>query len=349
MDYQAIIDELNEDNIKLILDKLDIPWEDKGEYLIMPTYCHNHKTEDASKKLYYYKNNKIFMCYTQCQTMSIFKFLKNYYEAQGIDYDWYNDIYRLITDTTNTDHSEQICIPKYKSIKDDYENKKKIIELPQYNEGILDCFVKHYPIEWLNDGISKEAMDRFGIKYSISQNRIVIPHRDVSGRLIGVRCRILNEDECENLGKYMPIQIENIWYKHPLMLNLYGLYENLTNINKTGIVYIAEGEKSCLQAESFNMPNCVVATCGNKLNKYQINLLLKYTNVKEIVLCYDQEEIKGEDKYFQKLWNICSKYNQYCQFSFIYDRHNLLQLKQSPFDCGESVFRTLLSRRVRVI
>ena len=55
-------------------------------------------------------------------------------------------------------------------------------------------------------------MDKFDIRYSISQNRIIIPHRDVHGRLVGVRCRVLNEWEVENLGKYMPVQIENIWY-----------------------------------------------------------------------------------------------------------------------------------------
>lgn len=348
MDYQAIIDKLTEDDIKKILDKLDIPWVDKGSYLLMPTYCHNHKTEEASLKLYYYKDNKLFMCYTNCQGMNIFRFLKNYYTAQGIDYDWYNDIYLLITDTATFQKNEGLDLPKYKSVRENYENKKKEVILPSYNEGILDCFVKAYPVEWLKDNISKPAMDKFGIRYSISQNKIIIPHRDVNGRLVGVRCRILNEWELENFGKYMPIQVENVWYKHQLMFNLYGLYENLDNIRRTGIVYIAEGEKSCLQAESFNMPNCVVATCGNKLNKFQLNLLLKYAQPREVVICYDQEELPGKNDYFNKLYNICNKYKEYCNMSFIYDRQKLLKLKQSPFDCGEEIFKKLLEKRVKV-
>ena len=33
---------------------------------------------------------------------------------------------------------------------------------------------------------------------------------------------------------------------------------------------------------------------------------------KEIVLCFDKEELKGEDKYFNKLYEMCKKYKNYC-------------------------------------
>ena len=68
----------------------------------------------------------------------------------------------------------------------------------------------------------------------------------------------------------------------------------------------------------------------------------------EIILCFDKEELSGEDKYFNKLWNICQKYKNYCNFSFIYDREGLLDLKDSPTDKGEEIFRKLLSKRVKV-
>lgn len=69
----------------------------------------------------------------------------------------------------------------------------------------------------------------------------------------------------------------------------------------------------------------------------------------EIILCFDKEELPGEDKYFNKLYGICKKYEQYCDFSFIYDRENLLGLKDSPTDKGEDIFNKLLKRRVKVI
>ena len=56
-------------------------------------------------------------------------------------------------------------------------------------------------------------------------------------------------------------------------------------------------------------------------------------------MCFDKEELPGEDKYFNKLYSICERYKNYCNFSFVYDRENLLELKDSPSDKGEEVFR----------
>lgn len=346
MDYQAIIDRLTEEHVKQILTQLDIPFDDKGTYLLMPTYCHNHKSDEASRKLYYYKDNKIFMCYTECGSMSIFKFLKNYYEAQGIEYDWYSDVYRVIVGDETA--REGVSAPKYESLKVKYSPKTKMYELPVYDEGVLDCFVKTYPPEWLNDGISKETMDKFEIAYSISQNKIIIPHRDIKGRLVGIRGRALNPWEVENVGKYMPVQIEGTWYKHPLSMNLYGLNYNFENIKKYGICYLFESEKSVMQFESFGLPNCGVAVCGSNFNKFQLKLLLTYCPPKEIVICFDNEELPGENKYFDKLWAIGEKYKNYCNFSFIYDRKGLTNLKDSPTDRGKEIFKELLSKRVNI-
>jgi hypothetical protein len=48
------------------------------------------------------------------------------------------------------------------------------------------------------------------------------------------------------------------------------------------------------------------------------------------------------------LYALCKKYNQYCQFSFIYDRLGLLNMKDSPSDHGEETFKQLLRKRVTV-
>ena len=104
-----------------------------------------------------------------------------------------------------------------------------------------------------------------------------------------------------------------------------------------------------MQMEEFSIPNCSAAVCGSNFNKYQLNILMKFCTPDEIVLCFDNEEKPGEDKYFNKLYEICKKYNQYCNFSFIYDREGLLDLKDSPTDKGEEVFNKLLKKRVKVI
>ena len=347
MDYEKIVESLDENKIKQLLDKLDIPWQDKGNHLICKTACHNVDLDEASWKLYYYKNNKIFYCYSSCQGMSIFKFLRNYYETRQIEYDWYQDIYEVARDCSNL-RIDGFVVEKYKSLRDRYNIQRKEKELPAYPFHVLDCFVHSYPQEWLDDGITKETMDRFNISYSISQNKIIIPHYDIEGRLVGIRGRALNEWEVENIGKYAPIQVEGIWYKHPLSMNLYGLDVTWQNVRRNGICYLFESEKSVMQLDAFAMENCSAAVCGSNFNKYQLNILMKFCAPSEIIICFDKEELPGEEKYFNKLWNICQKYKQYCNFSFIYDREGLLNLKDSPTDKGEEVFLQLLKKRVRV-
>ena len=349
MDYEKIMENLDVDSVISLMQKLGADrYVDKGTHIIFPTICHNVDSAEASMKLYFYKNNKFFYCYTACGGMSIFKFLKHYYEERGIEYDWYTDIYMAVRDCSSFTGIDGFIVERYKSLKDRYNIQRKEKELPVYPFHVLDCFVHSYPQEWLDDGITKETMDRFNISYSISQNKIIIPHYDIKGRLVGIRGRALNEWEVENIGKYAPIQVEGIWYKHPLSMNLYGLDVTWQNVRRNGICYLFESEKSVMQLDAFAMENCSAAVCGSNFNKYQLNILMKHCAPSEIVICFDKEEKPGEDKYFNKLYNLCKKYSQYANFSFIYDRESLLDLKDSPTDRGEEVFKKLLEKRVRV-
>ena len=86
VNYQAIIEQLNPEKIKQLLLKLGA--EDvieKPGCFITNTICHN--INGGSFKLYYYENSHMFMCYTNCQAMSPFTFLKQYYETRNIEYD----------------------------------------------------------------------------------------------------------------------------------------------------------------------------------------------------------------------------------------------------------------------
>ena len=346
INYNAIIENLDIDKVKNLLEQMDIPFQEKEKYLLMPTVCHNSNVDEASWKLYYYKDNHFFYCYTNCLGMSIFKFLEHFYSERGIEYDWYEDIYKVVLDCSNFRLAAP-GQPTYKSIRDLYRRPEQI-QLPTYPEGILRTFTKFYPPEWLNDGISKQAMDNFNILYSIPQNKIIIPHYNIDNELVGVRGRALNEWEVENIGKYMPVQIEGKWYSHPLSLNLYGLNKTKENIKETGICFIFEAEKSVLQMDSFDRPNCAAAVCGSQFNKFALKILVQNCHPNEIVVCFDKEELPGQDTYFYKLYNLCKKYRNYANFSFIYDMEGLLDLKDSPTDKGEDIFEKLLQRRVIV-
>ena len=347
MDYQKIIADLQDKDVINLLTNLGADrYKDTPEAIIFPTICHNVDPSEASMKLYYYKNTKLFYCYTADGGMSIFKLLEHIYRSRGIEYEWYNDIYLPIINCTPGKGIEGFKSSRPELLKNKYERRKRKIELPSFQEGVLDVFIKEYPSQWLQDGISKEAMDKFNIKFSISQNKIIIPHYDTNDRLIGIRGRALNPWEVENVGKYMPVQIEQTWYKHPLSLNLYGLNKTKENIKKTGRVFIFEAEKSVLQFDSFNQPNCAVAVCGSSLNKFQLDILIRECAPNDFIICFDKEE--GGETYFNKLWKMCEKYHNYGNFSFLYDRESILNLKDSPSDNGEEAFNKLLNRRVIV-
>jgi hypothetical protein len=72
-----IIDSLTLMDVKNFLESLgvdQIVMNEEKQYLICPTICHNPINEAESMKLYWYHNNKIFRCYTECnEAMSIFK------------------------------------------------------------------------------------------------------------------------------------------------------------------------------------------------------------------------------------------------------------------------------------
>ena len=87
INYEEIIEQLDDERVKQMLDKLNISYIDKEKYLLLKTVCHHANEDDASWKLYYYKNTHIFYCYSNCQAMSPFTFLKNFYTSQGREYD----------------------------------------------------------------------------------------------------------------------------------------------------------------------------------------------------------------------------------------------------------------------
>lgn len=354
------IDELlqNLDHLKIksLMESLEIPLiKETEDYYLYPTACHNLDLSKASEKLYLYKDTCLFVCYTHCGGHNLVQFLINYYETRKIDYTFGRDVYEITSNCSTLSNSmDNFLIPSkrdiYLSQKYKYEPKKNRESLPTYPNGLINTFIKAYPKEWLEDGISREAMDKFQIRFSYTANKIIIPHYNTNGQLVGIRGRNLNPEDLK-LGKYLPVKVEDKIYSHRLGFNLYGLNFNKANIEKYGICYIAEGEKSVLQAEGFSMPNCTVATCGSNLTKYHIDLLLQLKCKKplEVVLCYDKEQnFYDKGVYLQKLWKMCRKYRNYLNLSIIYDRENLLEDKDSPFDKGELTFKKLLDKRQKI-
>lgn len=368
LDLNKILNELTDDDVIKILTSLGCTsYINNTNEIIFQTICHNEVAEDGSMKLYYYKKNKRFHCYTHCsETFNLYTLIEKVFCLHGgnkvetrndkkekNDFCFFDTV-KYVIDRTNFSLDFNSEIEKYKSEKLKYKRKNRTLQLPTYSNSILDIFDKTYPIEWINDGISYSAMDAFNIRYSTSRNKIIIPHYNIQNQLIGIRGRALNKEEVELYGKYMPIEIENIWYNHPLSQNLYGLNLSKEIISKKRKAVIFEGEKSCLLYYGYfgKEDNISVACCGSSVNKTQVDLLIKNCNLDEIIIAFDKEYVETNDekgeKYFNKLYNICKKYNNYVNFSFIFDRDNLLELKDSPVDKGIDIYKKLYSSRVKV-
>ena len=48
--YEEIIEELDDNKVKDMLDKLNIPYDDKGAFMIMPTVCHHAEVDSEPQE-----------------------------------------------------------------------------------------------------------------------------------------------------------------------------------------------------------------------------------------------------------------------------------------------------------
>ena len=358
LSVQDIIESLTIEDVKTFLESLGVDqiayYPDKG-YLICPTICHNPLDTAESMKLYWYQNNKIFRCYTECnEAMSIFnlyqKFMKvnygqevDFYEAEEYVKKCLKHIILASRETFSALHLDSTI----------YKFDARVPILDEYSPNVLDCFVPYHHPTWLRDGIQPQVMDKFHIGFSLGQNKITIPHYDIQGRLVGIRGRTIDPEEVEAYGKYRPMQVGNVLYAHPLQFNLYGIHEHQNGIRIRKSAIIAEAEKSVLLDDGYygELSN-TVACCGLSFNKYHINLLTNGLGANEIVIAFDKEyDDWRSDKaksYRARIEKECKKYSSLVKFSLIWDYDNLLREKDSPFDRGKEVFEELYRNRIKL-
>lgn len=354
---QDIISSITIEDVKNFLESIGVDQieihEDKG-YLICPTICHNPINEAESMKLYWYQDNKIFKCYTECnEAMSIFRLYQKFMELN------YNPVtYEEAEDYVKKCLRHITFLEKKKKTSYDldlskYEFTNKVPILEEYPRSMLTYFTHYYHPTWLHDGIKPEIMDKFNIGFCIGQNKITIPHFDINGRLIGIRGRAIEKNDIEEFGKYRPIQIGSITYSHQLQFNLYGIYEHKNGIKRRKQAIIVEGEKSVLLDDGFygDLSNAV-ACCGSRFNKYHISLLTDVLGANEIIVALDKEYENSNSekarKYRIKIEAMCKKYKNQASFSYIWDYDNLLEEKDSPYDKGKQIFEYLYKNRVKV-
>lgn len=172
-----------------------------------------------------------------------------------------------------------------------------------FDETLLERYVKGSCLFWVNDGISLQTQEFFGVMYDCISDRIILPLRDEEGNL----CGAVGRRNTDNLRKGEPKYISMIEEAERGKL-LFGLYENYSDIIEADSVIIVESEKSVMKARELGVRN-VVAVGKHAISPRQAELL-KSLGVSTYIIAFDEgievEECKKEmekiisDTFFKK-------------------------------------------------
>lgn len=307
---------------------------DNEEYCTFTSICHH----SDSKKIYLYKETNTLFCFV-CGTTDVISLVQ---ECEGLSF---NEAMKWLVDFFHLDKPVGKVGRKY-YVHEKKEIIKKEVDiserLPSYNESILNTF-EYYPIEWLIEDISIETMKQFGISIDKNNKCIIIPHRDIDGNLVGIRCRNLDEDRIERFGKYIPYTCPlcSKMYTHKLSMNLYGLYQNLNKIKERKRVILFESEKSTLKFNSWYKEESIACSLGGStISEYQLQLL-KSIGVEDVIFLLDYEVDEKLLKKFDKIYKRTSLlFNVYIPSYKLMSE--LLEEKSSPIDYDKEIFEKIL-------
>jgi len=345
---------LSDEQIKDILLKYGVqPYHENIQAIIYPTVCHN-PIGSGSNKLYYYKDNKIFRCFTECNTaFDIFELIMKMDEIQGKKTSLPE---ALVIAGIKQDNNIEIENREVYNVRQEIESVYELnhVTTPEeYNPLPLDealimnkyTYSLDYLKSWIEEGINPQTLNKFSIKFSTLDSAIIIPHYDDENNLIGVRGRFLSDDA---FAKYKPVDFKGELLSHKTSRVLYGLNVTKHAIKKHKMAIIFEGEKSVMKMDSiYGNNNISIATSGKVITPEHINLLRKY-GVEHIILAFDRDykdwqEIIAKRQEYAKL---VSYAKNFCNVSIIMDYDMKLDYKDSPIDKGKDTFEELMESKI---
>lgn len=139
--------------------------------------------------------------------------------------------------------------------------------------------------EMLDVGLLTLSEER-GTTYDRFRHRLMIPIRDVQGRVVGFGARLLDK---EDQAKYLNSPQTALFDKGRLLFNL---DQSRRHIREARQAVIVEGYMDVLQAWQAGFRN-VVAQMGTSLTEAQLNLLKRYTRQFVIALDGDTAGVKA--------------------------------------------------------
>jgi DNA primase len=141
---------------------------------------------------------------------------------------------------------------------------------------------KHYPAQLVEKaGLIKPRKEGGGY-YDVFRDRLMIPIRDVQGRVIGFGGRTLTDEQ----PKYLNSPETELFNKGK---TLFALDQAKTGISQFDQAVVVEGYFDAIALHAAGINNAV-ASLGTALSIDQVKLLLRYTESKEILLNFDADK-----------------------------------------------------------
>lgn len=233
-------------------------------------------------------------------------------------------------------------ITYFKQLKKLAENSNpKPIERAILPESYLDQFDhEEQPEEWLQEGISPEAMKAYGVCVDRSANRICYPIYDNNDNLIAVKGRSRYENYKEmRLQKYINYQrIQTTDF-------FLGMKQNREIIKEQKSVILFEGIKSGMKLYSWGEINNWLACETSRINEAQVKILIGM-HIKDVIIAFDRDVEMSEIRQCTTILR------RFCNVYVVRDRYNENRLlpgdKDSPVDAGEDVWLQLYSEKRRL-
>jgi DNA primase len=213
----------------------------------------------------------------------------------------------------------------------------KKAQKPNKNTAMPDDYMERYEkmadklAVWEREGISAASLEKFQVFYDSFSDRLVYPIRSIDGKIINVGGRTLDERWMEKgLRKYT-------YFKQWGELNtLYGVAENMEEIQKKREIILFEGAKSVMLADTWGIRN-TGAILTSHLNPHQMRILAKLAF--RVVFALDKDICVREDHNIKRL-------KQFVKVEYVWDRDNLLDVKDAPVDKGFDIWKELYEGRL---
>lgn len=350
IDITQLKSRLTPDDIIAIMDSLDTPlYRADEQNCVFYSSCHHPNDPLGHKpRLWYYIESRSFYCWVCHFSGDIIAIVQHLRHC---------NFNQAIAHICNLLHIEAV---EYKQ-DDSFDNWQVMrrwlpnadIEhtepLPKYDKRVLSLFDHLYPQDWVEYGISKDTLDKFGIGWYGRLGAISIPVM-FDNELVGIRGRFTRKQDTAK-GKYKPLTtLDGTTYKFPTGSCFYGYDQNKAAIQRSKTVMLFESEKSVLKAPTYGIDNSL-AVFGSNVSKRQIELLVNL-GVNDVILAFDSDYQRvGDDefKYFvAKMKKIIVKLKPYFSVSLIYNNQGYDGYKFSPVDFTRAQFDRLYESKVTV-